>query len=86
MFFSYLEQTLQTDCDELMGKLHGLEDSYSAISDKWAFLLSDKYRYMTVSSSSVGVGQTLKSLFGQVFSTKARMTRRKSERRRHSTF
>ena len=37
MFFSCLEQTLQTDCDELMGKLHGLEDSYSAISDKWAF-------------------------------------------------
>lgn len=28
------EQTLQTDCDELMGKLHGLENSYSAISDK----------------------------------------------------
>ena len=34
-FVSFLEQTLQTDCDELMEKLHGLEDSYSAISDKW---------------------------------------------------
>lgn len=31
-------------------------------------LLLDRDRYMTVSSSSVGVGQTLKSLFGQVAS------------------
>lgn len=33
---SFLEQTLQTDCDELMEKLHGLENSYSDISKKWA--------------------------------------------------
>ena len=31
-------------------------------------VLLDRFRYMTVSSSSVGVGQTLKSLFGQVAS------------------
>lgn len=31
-------------------------------------VLLDRHRYMDVSSSSIGVGQTLKSLFGQVAS------------------
>ena len=58
------EQILQTDCDHLMNVLHGLEDSYSTVNDK----------YITVSSSSVAVGQTLKSLFSQ--KERAEKTRR----------
>ena len=61
-----LEQSLQTDCDGLVTKLHGLVGNYDEISEKYGIILISKYRYTTVSSSSVAVGQNLKSLYNQV--------------------
>ena len=34
-----LEQSLQTDCDGLVTKLHGLVGNYDEISEKYVFML-----------------------------------------------